>query len=509
MKTLEPIKYLFQKGNYIAKVSDRLYGSFVEHLGRAVYTGIYEPGHKCADEHGFREDVAAMIKELNISTVRYPGGNFVSGYNWRDGIGPKDKRPTRLDYAWLTKETNEFGIDEFATWAEKYGLSPMIAVNLGTGTPQEAGYFIEYCNLKSGTTLSDERIKNGRKDPYNFKLWCLGNEMDGPWQTCHLEAQEYARKAHETAKSMRGVEPEVELVGCGSATTNLPSYPEWDRVVLESLYDDIDYLSCHHYFENSTGNTQDFLASYVKMDDFINTIKSTANFVKAKLRSKKDMMISFDEYNIWSIEGEPWMDYFKDPSHRFTKAPPLLEQHYTFLDSLVFSGLMCTLVNNCDRVKMASLAQLVNVIAPIYTKPNGEAIKQTIFYPFELFSNYARGVALNYFANVPMIETVHGQTKTLQSCAVYNEDKKQIAFFVLNLNETETLPISFVLDGFGTVKLNSGIELEGFELNAKNTFATPNAVTPKAISLTQGQKDSLCVEIKPLSFAMYLLDVTD
>ena len=484
---MSAIKYLFQAGNYISKVEDTLYGSFVEHLGRAVYTGIYEPGHPCADENGFRTDVAKLIQELKVSTVRYPGGNFVSGYNWTDGIGPKEQRPVRLDYAWLSKETNEFGIGEFYKWSQKFGVEPMVAVNMGTGTPQEAGYFVEYANIASGTYYSDLRKQHGFDQPFNFKYWCVGNEMDGPWQTCHLEAHEYARKAHEAAKIMHWVDPSIKLIACGSANTMLPSYPEWDRVVLEEVYDDIYCLSCHHYFENSTGNLDDFLASYVLMDNFIHTITSTADFVKAKLRAKKDMMISFDEYNIWDIEGEPWMNYFEDPSHRFTKAPPLLEQHYKFVDALVLGGLLCTLINHCDRVKMASLAQLVNVIAPIFTQPNGAVIKQTIFYPFKWVSLYGRGKALRYFANVPCIETVHGQTKTLQSAAVYNEESKEIAFFVLNLDQNKEQEISFV--------------------NAMNTFTQPDAVTPKTTPISAAEKESLTVKVPAMSFNLYRLKV--
>lgn len=503
------IKYLFQAGNYIGTVEDTLYGSFIEHLGRAVYTGIYEPGHPAADEHGFRQDVARLIQELKVSTVRYPGGNFVSGYNWMDGIGPKEQRPVRLDYAWLSKETNEFGIGEFHTWAHKYGFEPMVAVNLGTGTPQEAGYFIEYANIAGGTYYSDLRRQHGYEQPFNFKYWCLGNEMDGTWQTCHLEAHEYGRKALETAKIMKWVDPSVKLIACGTATTSLPTYPEWDRIVLETCYDQVDCLSCHHYFENKTGNISDFLGSYVLMDNFIHTIKATADFVKAKLRSHKDMMISFDEYNIWSIDGEPWMDFFnQDASRRFTKAPPLLEQHYTFLDALVLGGLMCTLVNNSDRVKMASLAQLVNVIAPIFTEPGGKVIKQTIFYPFMWLSNYGRGKALRYYAQVPCIETIHGQTKTLQSAAVYNKERQEIAFFVLNLNEHEATDISFVLDGFGKVSLKEHHELSGYPLEAQNTFITPDAVVPRLVPFTAAEQESLTVSVAPLSFNLYTLKVS-
>lgn len=498
---MQQVRYTLVEGNYISKVEDNVFGSFIEHLGRAVYSGIYEPGHPEADEMGCRKDVVRLIQELGISTVRYPGGNFVSGYNWRDGVGPKEERPVRLDYAWLSKETNAFGIDEFASWCETYGLSPMVAVNLGTGTPQEAGYFIEYCNHPSGTAMSDLRIKHGRTKPYNFKLWCLGNEMDGPWQTCHLDAEDYVKKARETAKIMRWVDPEVKLVGCGSATTALPTYPEWDRVVLEGLYDHIDFLSCHHYFENTTGKITDFLASGVLMDNFIHTITSTADFVKAKLRSDKTMMISFDEYNIWSNIAEPWTNYFDaDPSRRFKEAPPLLEQIYTLADALAFSGLMITLLNNCDRVKMASLAQLVNVIAPIFTKRGGGVLKQSIFYPFYLISRYGRGMALHLPARVPMLDTVHGDAKQLQSACVFNEERGELALFILNISDKDEVSVRLCFDGFAKPELETWQVLRGDDLNAVNSFENPDAVKLQSAAVDAKAKDGAELSIAPLTF---------
>lgn len=504
---LSEVKFFFQKGNYIAHVNDALYGSFIEHMGRAVYSGIYEPGHEMADESGYREDVASMIKELGVSTVRYPGGNFVSGYNWRDGIGPKDMRPVRLDYAWLTKESNQFGIDEFATWAEKYSITPMIAVNLGTGTPQEAGYFVEYCNISSGTELSDLRRKHGREKPYGFKLWCLGNEMDGDWQTGQLSAEDYVKKAREAAKIMKWVDRDIKLVACGSSTSLQKTYPEWDRIVMEGLYEHIDYISCHHYFENSTKKTQDFLTSYKKMDDFIHTITSTADYVKARLRSDKVMMLSFDEWNIWSIEGEPWHDYFRDGKHLYEEAPPILEQKYNFLDALTFGGLMCSLLNHCDRVQMASLAQLVNVIAPIFTKKNGNAIRQTIFWPFAMVSKYGRGQALRYFANMEKVNTVHGEANVLQSAAVYNAEKQQIAFFALNINENESLDVRFTLDDFGRATISRYVSMHGYELDASNDFQNPHSVKPVEMKISASQSDQLRVSLPPLSWNMVLLDL--
>ena len=276
-----------EKNFKLAEVDKRIYSSFLEHLGRAIYTGIYEPGHPAADENGFRKDVLELIRELNVSHVRYPGGNFLSGYSWKDGIGPKEDRPRRLDLAWHTIESNQFGIDEFVDWSKKSGTAIMGAVNMGTGTPKEAGELLEYCNYPGGTYWSDLRAKNGHKEPHNIKLWCIGNEMDGSWQICHLDADDYGKKALETAKIMKWIDPEVELVVCGSATTLQDTFPEWDRKVLEYTYEKADYLSLHRYYENE-GNDFDFLSSFVDMDRFINTIAGTADYVKALKRSDKN-----------------------------------------------------------------------------------------------------------------------------------------------------------------------------------------------------------------------------
>jgi alpha-N-arabinofuranosidase len=291
------VRVMMDKDYTVGPIGSRLYSTFVEHLGRCVYGGIYEPGHPRADTQGFREDVRELVRELRFGALRYPGGNFVSGYNWLDGIGPRSERPRRLDYAWFSIEPNEIGIDEFCDYAKSVGSEVMYAVNMGTGTPQEAGYLVEYANFPSGTFYSDLRIKNGHREPHNIKLWCVGNEMDGSWQTCHLDAPDYGKKALETAKIMKWVDPSIELAVCGSSASWQPSYPEWDRVVLEYTYDKVDYLSLHRYYEN-LGNELDFLASFHEMDGFIKTVAATADYVKALKRSKRTMMLSFDEWNI-------------------------------------------------------------------------------------------------------------------------------------------------------------------------------------------------------------------
>ena len=241
----------------VGPINRRLFGSFVEHLGRCVYDGIYEPGHPEADEHGFRKDVTELVRELGVSTIRYPGGNFVSGYRWEDGIGPVDQRPRRLDLAWHSTETNEVGLDEFARWLTKVGSELMYAVNLGTRGVEQALDVLEYANLRGGTELSDLRIANGAVEPYDIRMWCLGNEMDGPWQVGHGTPREYGRLAVKTARAMRQIDPTLELVVCGSSSAQMPLFGTWERIVLEETYDEIDFISCHAYYEPFGGRLRE------------------------------------------------------------------------------------------------------------------------------------------------------------------------------------------------------------------------------------------------------------
>ncbi len=472
-------KVYIEKNFRISNVSDKLFSSFIEHLGRAVYTGIYEPGHDTADEQGFRKDVIDLVKDLNVAMVRYPGGNFLSGYDWTDGIGPKETRPTRLDLAWKTIETNEIGIDEFVDWCKKAGTSPMAAVNMGTGTPKDAGYMIEYCNFKGGTYWSDMRIKNGHNEPHAIKTWCIGNEMDGPWQICRMDAVEYGKKAHETAKIMKWVDDTTELVVCGSSTSLMPSYPEWDRIVLEHTYENVEYISLHRYYENF-GNDLDFLASFVDMDNFINAIKSTADYVKALKRSKKNMLLSFDEWNVWYQKKHKNLDW--------QQCPEILEDRYSLLDALVFGGLAITLLNNSDRVRIACLAQLVNVIAPIFTQKGGAAIRQSIYYPFMYISKYGRGVVLKPVVLTPKVETKYGDAPMLHTSVVHDEKNDELNVFCLNINK-ENMPLSMDMRSFGCLSMIEHICLDGDNLHAVNSFEKSDTVLPKKLETVKGSID--------------------
>lgn len=487
-------KIFVDKNLKIGTVKPELFGSFIEHLGRAVYEGIYEPDHPKADENGFRLDVIELIKELNISTVRYPGGNFVSGYNFFNGIGLKEKRPVKLDLAWETIEDNSFGTDEFMIWCKKAYVEPMMAVNLGSGTPMEAAEILEYCNFEKGSQLSDLRIKNGSKNPYNIKYWCLGNEMDGPWQIQSLNAQDYAKKAISTARVMKLVDKNIKLIAAGSSSPEMPTYPAWDRIILEELYDEIDYISMHRYYSHDS-TLNDFYASYKDMDDFIKTIKSTISYVKALKRSDKEIKISFDEYNIWYIK--------ESKLGNWQKAPHLLEDNYSLKDALVFSGLLNTLLNNVDVVEMASLAQLVNVIAPILTKKGGEAIKQTIFYPFKNASNNTvGGHVLKPIVTSEKFSSKYGETNYISPAIVLLEDKLEINVFLTNYSKKD-LVLELEIRSVGNLKPIYHEVLNSDDIENKNTFANPNLVVPKELDLPKVENN--LVKVKLIKESYHLL----
>lgn len=463
----------------IGQVDKNLFSSFIEHLGRAVYTGIYEPDHPTADEQGFRKDVIDLVKDLNVALVRYPGGNFLSGYNWKDGIGPRDKRPVRLDRAWHTIEPNTIGIDEFFDWANKSGTEVMGAVNMGTGSPQDAGDLVEYCNFEKGTYWSDLRRKNGHEKPMNIKTWCVGNEMDGPWQICHLDANDYGKKALEAIKIMKWTDDTIKTVVCGSASSGMPTYPEWDRIVLEHTYEQADYVSIHRYFENF-GNDDEFLASFYDMDQFIKTATATCDYVKAVKRSNKTINLSFDEWNIWYQQ--------KLSPHPWETAPRILEDHYSLLDALAFGGMAITLLNHADRVKIACLAQLVNVIAPIFTEPKKGAYKQSIYFPFKDVSLFGRGKALLPVAvSQNKIIEKYGEVPAVIFSAVLNEEENEIALFALNTSKTEESQTTIDLRSFGNTEMFYRTELSGDDLSATNSLENPNAVCPRDAAIVQSE----------------------
>ena len=451
----------------ISRIDKRIYGSFIEHLGRAVYTGIYQPGHPSADENGFRRDVMELVRELNVPIIRYPGGNFVSSFVWEDSVGPVSQRPRRLELAWRSLETNEIGINEFAKWTKAVNSEIMMAINLGTRGVADACNLLEYCNHPSGTKYSDLRISHGVREPLGIRTWCLGNEMDGPWQVGAKTAVEYGRLAAETAKALRQIDPEIELVSCGSSNTGMPTFPQWEATTLEHTYDYVDYVSLHEYFGNPDNDTQDFLALSMEMDHFIRTVIATCDFVKAKKRGKKDINLSFDEWNVWfhSTEG----DNEEMKNRPWQLAPALLEDVYTFEDALLVGLMLITLIRHSDRVRMACMAQLVNVIAPIMTQKDGGAWKQTIYYPFLHASRYGRGIALQPVLSASKHDTKNYTDVTdVESVAVWNDEAKELTIFAVNRDLQEDIILRCDTGSFEGYRVLSHTVLESDDLKAVN-----------------------------------------
>jgi alpha-N-arabinofuranosidase len=456
----------------VGPVPRRLFGSFVEHMGRCVYGGIYEPGHPLADGDGFRTDVAGLTRELGVSVLRYPGGNFVSGYDWRDGVGPQAERPARLDRAWKAIETNEVGTDEFLRWAERLRVEPMMAVNLGTGGVQDACDLLEYCNRPAGTRWADARVKNGSVEPYDVRLWCLGNEMDGPWQVGHKTAGEYARAAEETARAMRRVDPTVELVACGSSNSAMPTFGAWEATVLERTYDLVDHVSLHAYYEEVEGDRASFLASATDMAAMIDAVVATADAVGARRRSRRRLTLSFDEWNVWyqqRFPGEDALDYV--PSRH------LIEDDYSVVDAVVVGDLLMTLLGRADRVAVACQAQLVNVIAPIRTEPGGPAWAQSVFDPFALTARHARGDVLLPATRSPRHDTArYGEVDLVSAAATHDDETGETAVFLVNRSPTDPVPVELALRDLTCSRVEEAHVVTDADQAAVNSAARPDRV---------------------------------
>ena len=488
----------------VGPVRRRTFGAFVEHLGRCVYTGIFEPEHPLADEDGFRTDVLDLTRELGVSTVRYPGGNFVSGYRWEDGVGPVPQRPVRLDLAWHSSDPNLVGVDEFATWSVKAGVEPMMAVNLGTRGTQAALDLLEYCNIDGGTALSDQRRANGAEQGYGIRMWCLGNEMDGPWQIGHKSALEYGRLAADTARGMRMIDPGLELVACGSSAPTMATFGEWERVVLTETYDLVDLVSAHQYFEDF-GDLQEHLAAGHKMESFIRDIVSHVDHVKSVRKSTKQVNISFDEWNVWHMSRAE----SKAPSGTdWPVAPVLLEDRYTVADAVVVGDLLITLLRNTDRVHAASLAQLVNVIAPIMTEPGGRAWKQTTFHPFALTSRHAAGTVLQLAVESPLVSG--GQTAdfaALSAVATFDAETGEAVIFVVNRSATDALTLDAAVEGLGSVRVIEAVTFANKDPYWQATVEDSTSVLPAGNVSVKAHDGRLTAELPAVSWSMIRLAV--
>jgi alpha-N-arabinofuranosidase len=484
----------------VAPLDRNLFGSFLEHLGRAIYQGIYDPGSKLSDANGFRQDVLREIRQLGVPIVRYPGGNFVSGYNWRDGVGPKQDRPRVLDKAWNSLESNQFGTNEFVMWCKAVGTAPLMGLNLGTGTAEDAAALVEYCNADKGTKWSELRRKHGFPEPHRIEHWCLGNEMDGPWQIGHMSANEYGTKAADSARQMRYVDQSLQLVACGSSGPLMPTYLEWDRQVLEQCYDYVDGLSLHRYFGNTAketgGDTAKYLAMNLSMERQITETLAVCDMVRGHKRSPKKLWLSFDEWNVWyrANKGD-------DVDGHRKEAPPLLEESYNLEDALLVGGLLNALMRHADRVKIACLAQLVNVIAPIMTSADG-LFRHTIYHPYSWALEWARGSVLSLVTEsetyaVPDDEHV----PYLDMAGTYEEERGKVTLFILNRDLAKSRSLELVWQDRSPAKVVAASVLTGDDLKASNSFSAPQRVAPQAFTVSAPRGSRTVLELPARAYA--------
>jgi alpha-L-arabinofuranosidase len=484
----------------VGEISPNIFGSFVEHLGRCVYEGIYDPQSPLADKNGFRTDVLAALREMRIPVMRYPGGNFVSGYDWRDGVGPRESRPRRRELAWSSIETNQFGTNEFITFCRTLGCEPMLGMNFGTGTIQDASDYVEYCNAPAGTKWSDLRKSHGFAEPHNVKYWCLGNEMDGPWQIGHMTAVDYARKALEAAKMMKTQDHSIKTIVCGSSGPFMKTFPDWDRTALETCWSHADYLSLHNYATNWENDTPGFLAYSVEFERHIDTLETILRETKQKVGGKHDIYLSQDEWNVW----------YKDRhgNGNWQVAPHLCEEPYNLEDALVVAQWMNVFLRKCHVVKMACLAQVVNVIAPL--KTHGEKLlKESTYFPFVWYANAARGVAIKPTIDAPPFKTKRfGDVPTIDAAATIDHASGKAAVFIVHRNSTETLKTEIAFTGPKIpTKVLDAVQIWGLDPKAGNTFDRPEVIVPRRVGAMPLNDGRFPIKLPPLSVTVVHLAV--
>ena len=482
----------------IGRVDDRLFGSFLEHMGRAIYGGIYEPGHPTADVEGWRHDVVDLVRELGVTVVRYPGGNFVSGYDWEDGVGPRDTRPARLDLAWRSIEPNAVGTDEFIAWTRLAGAQPMLAINLGTRGIDAARNLVEYCNAPTGSRYADWRAANGHAEPHGVRLWCLGNEMDGPWQIGQKSAIEYGTLAAEAGKAMRLVDPSIELVACGSSGSKMPTFGAWEETVLDIAWEVADHISLHSYYDPAEYATVgDYLACSLDLERMIRTVAATADAVAGRKGSRKRIGLSVDEWNVWHLSEHRSRE---DPTGSFRRAPALAEDEHDLVDALVVGCLLITLLRHADRVRIACLAQLVNVIPAIRTLNSGPAWRQTSFYPFADVARFGRGTVVRLEVDGPTYHaTSEGQVQAIEAVAVHDADAGSVTVFAVNRLE-QPLAFKAKLRDLDDLAVTEHRVLADPDMRASNTASHPDRVAPKPGAGVRLDAGRLSVELPPRSW---------
>ena len=484
-------------------IDRRIFGSFVEHMGRVIYSGIYEPGHVQADDAGLRTDVLQAVQEMGVSCVRYPGGNFVSNYHWEDGVGPKERRPRRRELAWRSIETNEFGTHEFMHWADKARIEPMLTVNLGTLGIENALNYLEYVNMPTGTKYSDLRAEHGYADAYSVKLWCLGNEMDGTWQLGHKTATEYGRLAAETGRAMKLLDPTIRLIACGSAKSDMPTYPAWDQEVIRHVFGIADYIGLHQYYGGQQMGTAAFLAQSEDFENYIAAIRSAIRVEQAAQRSSRPMHISVDEWGVWAMPSEAVTQEVDAAPWQI--APAISEQIYTMEDALLFASMLMTIVRNADIVKIGCQSLIANISACIMTQRGGGMWKQTIYHPFRALANHARGVVLSTPCEVETYASGDLRAAMADTLAVWDQDKREVVLFAVNRSDAEEAEIVLDMQGFACQEVVQAEVLCAADRKLTNQF-DHHAVAPQE-GEAQLSGQVLTVKLPPLAFGMVRVGV--
>ncbi len=460
----------------IGDIDPKIYGNFVEHLGRCVDGGVFQEGSPLADANGYRKDVLDAVKGLNVGLLRWPGGNFSSNYHWQDGIGPRDQRPPRLEMAWGTIESNRFGTHEFLQYAEMLGTEPYICANLGTGSWLEAQQWVEYCNFAGDTGITRQRKQTGRAQPWKVKYWGLGNEMDGPWQMGHRSADDYGKFALEAAKLMKWTDASIKLIAAGSSNYGSGvDWIGWNRTVLEYLKRYVDYISLHLYVGNTANNFGEFMASSMELDQRIKTTEGVINAALASEPRDRRIYIAWDEWNVWyRARGES------------QRGRNILEERYNLEDALVISTFLNSFLNHAHILKIANMAQLVNVIAPIFTNDQGLFL-QTIYYPLQLFAANSKGKALNLRVETPQYTSRRfGDVPYLDTSAAL--DNGTLVVNVTNRHQTQDI----VADVDIADKQLSGAvaisEVNGPDIKAENDFNMTRVKTVQRSVSAQGKR---------------------
>ncbi|MBN2172855.1 MAG: alpha-N-arabinofuranosidase [Bacteroidales bacterium] len=430
----------------IDKVDPNIYSAFVEPIRATVYGSIYDPESPFADENGFRKDFINLMKELNIKSVRWPGGNFVSGYNWYDGIGPKNQRPAKRDLAWNQIETNQMGTDEYVKFCNLIGADNFLCINGGTGTLDDARNWIEYCNGEKGTYYADLRVKNGNEEPFKIKYVGLGNEIDGPWQMGQKSKEDYCKFALEAGKLIRLIDRDIKLVASGASLYRPGNeWIEWNDYVLDQMVGNIDYISVHRYATEAlpggrqNRNFSDLMCLGLDIDEKIETTQALIKKAMVKSGSKRPVYISFDEYS-GGFGG--------------LSSSLLLAQHLN------------SFLRHADIVKMANLTMITSLVG---NSPDGD-FKNSVFHTFYLYSNNAQGTSLDVHTKCDSYDNeVFKNILYLDVTAVLNEAAKKVVVNIVNRHETEAIESIIVLQSgeySGKAIIN---QINAETINARNT----------------------------------------